>query len=59
MSPSHRLPEGAAQTALTERPEVLAFFTSQGCSSCPPAEMLLGEYARHIGVLPLGFHVIY
>jgi hypothetical protein len=42
-----------------ERPVVVEFFTSQGCSSCPPADALLGEYGRRAGVLPLGFHVTY
>jgi hypothetical protein len=42
-----------------ERPVVVEFFTSQGCSSCPPAEALLGEYSRRAGMLPLGFHVTY
>jgi hypothetical protein len=47
-------------TALArERPVVLELFTSQGCSSCPPAEKLLGEYAGRADVLPLGFHVTY
>lgn len=41
------------------RPVVLELFTSQGCSSCPPAEALLGEYAGHFDLLPLGFHVTY
>ncbi len=41
------------------RPVVIELFTSQGCSSCPPAEALLGEYARRADVLPLGFHVTY
>ncbi len=41
------------------RPIVLELFTSQGCSSCPPAEALLGEYAGHSDLLPLGFHVTY
>lgn len=42
-----------------ERPVVLELFTSQGCSSCPPAEALLGEFAGRADVLPLGFHVTY
>jgi hypothetical protein len=41
------------------RPAVVEFFPSQGCSSCPPAEALLGEYARRAGMLPLGFHLTY
>ena len=34
-------------------------FTSQGCSSCPPADRLLGELATRDDVLPLSFHVTY
>src|SRR5712691_6245419 len=41
------------------RPAVVELFTSQGCSSCPPADALLGELARRSGVLALGFHISY
>ena len=41
------------------RPVVVELFTSQGCSSCPPADALLGELARRPDVLALGFHISY
>src|SRR5262245_19256854 len=40
-------------------PVVVELFTSQGCSSCPPADALLGELAARADVLPLAFHVTY
>ena len=44
----------------TERPVVVELFTSQGCSSCPPANAYLNEMARdRRDVLPLAFHVTY
>jgi hypothetical protein len=50
----------AGPTAAAERPVVVELFTSQSCSSCPPAEALLGRLAReHADVLPLAFHVTY
>lgn len=49
-----------APVAAAPRPVVVELFTSQSCSSCPPAEALLGELAREGGdLLPLAFHVTY
>jgi len=41
------------------RPVVVELFTSQGCSSCPPADALLGELARRGDVVALGYHISY
>jgi len=41
------------------RPVVVELFTSQSCSSCPPADALLGELARRSDVIALGFHISY
>jgi len=43
-----------------ERPVVVELYTSQGCSSCPPANAYLNELSRdRRDVLPLAFHVTY
>ncbi len=48
----------AAEAA--DRPVVVELFTSQGCSSCPPANAYLNELARdRRDVLALAFHVTY
>src|SRR5690349_5529015 len=49
----------AVRAAPPERPVVVELFTSEGCSSCPPAEALLTELARRPDILPLSFHVTY
>jgi hypothetical protein len=43
----------------TSAPVVAELFTSQGCSSCPPAEAVLAELSRRSDVLALAFHVTY
>lgn len=38
---------------------VVELFTSQGCSSCPPADAFLGELSVRHDVLALAYHVDY
>ncbi len=45
--------------AAAEGPVVVELFTSQGCSSCPPADAFLKELAGRPDVLALAFHVDY
>jgi hypothetical protein len=40
-------------------PVVVELFTSQGCSSCPPAEAFLTDLAKRDDVIALEFHVDY
>lgn len=40
-------------------PVVVELFTSQGCSSCPPADAMLAGLADAPAILPLSFHVDY
>jgi len=43
-----------------DRPIVVELFTSQGCSSCPPANAFLNELSKERqDLLPLAFHVTY
>lgn len=42
-----------------EKPIVVELFTSQGCSSCPPADAYLGELTKRKDVIALTFPVDY
>ena len=49
-----------ARTTAAERPVVvLELFTSQGCSSCPPADALLTRLAARPDIVALSWHVDY
>jgi hypothetical protein len=43
----------------TGHPVVVELFTSQGCSSCPPAEAFLADLAKRKDVIALEYHVNY
>ena len=49
----------AGPTQAQEPPLVVELFTSQGCSSCPPADAALADLADRPDVLALSFHVDY
>ncbi len=51
--------QSCSATSGPKPPAVVELFTSQGCSSCPPADRWLSTLKGHEGVLALGFHVNY
>ena len=54
----------SAQPGPARVPVVVELFTSEGCSSCPPADAVLSRLAAEqpiagVQVVPLGLHVTY
>lgn len=43
----------------TKGPIIVELFTSQGCSSCPPADQIMGQLSEHPDFIPLSYHVTY
>ena len=48
-----------AEPAMAEPKAVLELFTSQGCSSCPPADALLAQLSKKPGYVTLSYSVDY
>jgi hypothetical protein len=49
----------AGEVQASAPPTVIELFTSQGCSSCPPADELLNEMAGRNEVVAISWHVDY
>ncbi|MGH6968496.1 MAG: DUF1223 domain-containing protein [Stellaceae bacterium] len=52
-------PLSPAAAPARHAPVVVELFTSQGCSSCPPADTYFGELVKRPDVIALAFHVDY
>jgi len=59
LSTSLVVPRVASSAVTVPSATVLELFTSQGCSSCPPADALLGELSQRRDIIALAWHVDY
>ena len=50
---------GGLEIQSSDVPVLVELYTSQGCSSCPPADRVLEELAQHENIITLGCHVTY
>ncbi len=48
-----------AQAGQVKQPVLVELFTSQGCTSCPPADQILGEIQKRDDVVALSFSIDY
>ena len=53
------LAAGTCENTATTTPTIVELYTSEGCSSCPPADKWLSTLKGKPGVLALSFHVNY
>jgi len=49
----------ASPLVAQDNPVVVELYTSQGCSSCPPADAILHQLADREDVIALALHVDY
>lgn len=51
--------QGCSARSAATPPRVVELYTSEGCSSCPPADIWLSRLGARPDVIALGFHVNY